>query len=741
MTDALAKLQTLFAGRYVPVRELGRGGMGTVYLMRDLRHERSVAMKVLRPEMAALVGAERFLREIRVTAGLQHPHILPLFDSGEADGLLYYVMPYVEGETLRDRMDRVGRLEVADAVSLVAALASGLDYAHARGIVHRDIKPENVLLGPGGPMLVDFGIARASTRGASRLTETGMSLGTPVYMSPEQASGELEIDGRSDLYSLAVLLYEMLAGRPPFDGPNMLAITAMKLKGPAPSVRVARADLPPAIERALDRALAMLAEDRFQTVGAFVAALADDAPIPARRVTVGSVAVLPFANLSHDPEDEYLSDGLAEELIHVLSGIDGLRVVARSSSFAFKGRNEDARRIGEALGVDTLLEGSVRRAGARLRVSASLIDARHGSALWSGRFDRPCDDVFAVQDEIAAAVGQAFQQQLAAKGTGSARSSAGFRAYDLFLRGRQAVNRRTDASLREGLEWFDRALTVDPEFAAASSARAHALVLRALYGHAAPEPTMLEAERAARHALAIEPELAEAAGALGCIQSVFRWDWAAGEATLRQAIGREPTAITRQWLAIDNLAPRRRFDDARAELAAARRLDPLAPAVAVSAALVELMAGETDRAIEGLRQVLAQEAFAPAHLFLGEALAQRGALDEAIATLETAAELSGRSDESLSALGHALATAGRADRARELQAELERGGADRYLSPSLVGRILLGLGELDRALDRFEEAIRVRCPFVIWLGVRPIYAPLRSSPRFTKALASIGLES
>jgi len=743
VTESLAHLESLFAGRYAPVRELGRGGMGAVYLMRDLRHDRLVAMKVLRPEMAAMLGADRFLREIRVTAGLQHPHILPLFDSGEVDGLLYYVMPFVEGETLRDRMERERTLDPGAAIAIVAALASGLDYAHARGIVHRDIKPENVLLGPGGPMLVDFGIAHAQTRseGSSRLTETGMSLGTPVYMSPEQASGELELDGRSDVYSLGVLLYEMLTSRPPFDGPNMLAITAMKLRDTAPSVRRSRQDLGTEVDRALSRALAMMPEDRFSTAGEFVAALrgADIAAI--RPAAIRAVAVLPFTTLSRDADDEYLGDGIAEELIHALCSIQGLRVVARSSSFAFKGKSDDARKVAEALGVDTLLEGSVRRAGARLRVSASLIDAREGSNLWSGRFDRECDDVFAVQDEIARAVAHAFERQLAAHASGASRSSMGFRAYDLFLRGLQSVNRRTDASLREGLDWFDRALAADPHFAVASGAQAHALVLRALYGHVDPVPTMVEAEAAASRALAIDPTQTEAHTSIACIQSIFRWRWTDGEATFRQVLTEHPgSAGARQWLAINNLAPRGKLAEARLELEEARRLDPISDAAAVSAGLIELLAGEPARAIERFQQALARgPSFAPGYLFLGEALEETGDLDAAVAAFRTAVELAGQSDESLAGLGHALARSGAEADARRLLDTLEARARSRYLSPSLTARVLLGLGEVELALDRFDEAVRTRCPFVVWLAIRPIYAPLRTNARFAELIRPIGI--
>src|SRR5213082_585720 len=273
MTNLFDRLHTALADRYRLERELGAGGMATVYLARDLKHDRPVALKLLRPELAAVLGAERFLREIRLTAQLQHPHILTLIDSGEADGFLYYVMPYVEGESLRQRLEREGQLPLDEAQRITRAIATALDFAHGRGVIHRDIKPENIMLHQGEPMVADFGIALAvSSAGRERLTETGLSLGTPAYMSPEQASAEPRLDGRSDQYSLACVLYEMLAGEPPYAGPTAQAIIAKRLTEPIPHLGTVR-QVPPAVEVAVTRALAKAPADRFATVGAFIAAL------------------------------------------------------------------------------------------------------------------------------------------------------------------------------------------------------------------------------------------------------------------------------------------------------------------------------------------------------------------------------------------------------------------------------------------------------------------------------------
>src|SRR6266487_5748726 len=442
MAEILGRLQAALADRYAIDRELGRGGTATVYLAQDRKHGRAVAVKVLRPELAAALGAERFLREIEIAARLTHPHILSLHDSGEANGFLYYVMPYLEGESLRDRLKREAQLPVEEAVRIAREVASALSYAHSHDVVHRDIKPENILLSGGEAVVADFGIARAISAAArGQLTETGIAIGTPGYMSPEQAMGSERVDGRSDLYSLACVLYEMLAGEPPFTGPSAESVARQHVAAPAPHVSVMR-PVPPAVDQAIVRALAKTPADRFATAAEFAEAFA--AP-PQRvrgtgrrtsRLAVGaglaatllaaaaglfvlsrlhgtpalagrtgqSIAVLPFVNVSGAPQEEYLSDGISEELINALSQLPQLQVVARPSSFAFKGKNEDVRQIGQALQVATVRGGSVRRAANRLRVTAQLTDARNGYNLWSETYDREMGDVFVVEDEISHAI-------------------------------------------------------------------------------------------------------------------------------------------------------------------------------------------------------------------------------------------------------------------------------------------------------------------------------------------------
>ncbi|MDH4046496.1 MAG: serine/threonine-protein kinase, partial [Gemmatimonadota bacterium] len=366
-TDVLVTLPD----RYRIERPLGAGAMAAVYLAEDLKHRRWVAVKVFRPEMQEVLGA-RFLREIEVLAGLSHPHILPLYDSGDLGGMLYYVMPHVTGGSLRDLLDREPQLPITTAVRIGREVADALHYAHQQGVVHRDIKPENILLEADHAVLSDFGIALTSSGPEhERITSGGLSIGTPHYMSPEQASAEPTVDGRSDQYSLACVIYEMLAGQVPFVGPNARAIIARQIADPVPPLSTVRPELSPRFVHTIERALAKVPTDRFATMRDFADALA--APPEADTAPTRSLAVLPLTNLSGQPDHDYLCDGISEEIIHALLKVRGLHVASRTSAFAFRGQSHDIRSVGSALGVRNVLEGSLQVSGRRLRVTARLV--------------------------------------------------------------------------------------------------------------------------------------------------------------------------------------------------------------------------------------------------------------------------------------------------------------------------------------------------------------------------------
>ncbi len=629
MTDITDRLRAGLADRYTVERELGQGGMATVYLARDLKHDRQVAIKVLKPELAAVLGADRFIQEIKTTAALSHPHILPLFDSGSADGQLFYVMPYIEGETLRDRLNREKQLPVDSALQIAREVADALSYAHSRGVIHRDIKPENILLESGHAVVADFGIAKAvRAAGGESLTQTGMALGTPAYMSPEQAAGEQALDGRSDLYALACVLYEMLAGQPPFTGATAEALVRQHMVVDAPPVTNYRPAVPAPVAAALQRALAKVPADRFNPVAQFSEALraAEASPATAtplrpardtRRMPVAmgvllvlavlagalvwrrrpsaastiaaSVAVLPFVDLSPERESAYLGDGMAETLINALTNVPGLSVAARTSAFSFRDKREDVREIGKQLGVATVLEGSVQKSGDRLRVTAQLIKTSDGLHLWSQSFDRSASDIFAVQDEVAQAVVTALQGKLIARSdtTVVVEGTRNPAAYDAYLLGRFYWNKRTTTGMVRAAEYFEKALLADSTYAQAWSGLADSYVLFGPAEYAVPginqDSILTLAERAARRAIAIAPGLGEARTSLAEILE-YRNRWQEAAEAFQQGIQLSPRYATgHQWYSYD-LMVWNRWDEAIKEMERARELDPLSYVIVVSLA-------------------------------------------------------------------------------------------------------------------------------------------------------------
>jgi serine/threonine protein kinase/Flp pilus assembly protein TadD len=509
-------------------RELGRGGMATVYLGHDKRHNRRVAIKVLHPELSHSIGPERFLREIELAARLNHPHIVPLFDSGNADGFLYYVMPVIEGETLRDRLLRDGQIALDETLQLVRGVASALDYAHRQNVVHRDIKPENIMLQEGEAVVMDFGIGKAVSVAANdTLTQTGTVVGTPAYVSPEQAAGENKIDGRSDQYSLACVLFEMLSGRKAFSGPTAQSVISKRFTDPVPSLRAVYDKTPDEVENALLKALAKEPGERFSTTAAFARALVashlstpDGSPLHAGG-SAKSIAVLPFTNMSADPEGDFFADGIADEIITALSKVKALRVVSRTSSFTFKGKNDDVREIGRKLQVSTILEGSIRKAGKRLRLNAQLVSTTDSSQLWAERYDRELEDVFAIQDEIASSIVAALRLVLTEDEKKAIEQvpTTNIDAYEYYLRGRQFFHQHRRRSHEFARQLYERAIELDPGYALAHCGVADCCSFLYQYFDASEE-NLKKAESASRRALDLAPQLAEAHASRGLAVSL-----------------------------------------------------------------------------------------------------------------------------------------------------------------------------------------------------------------------------
>ncbi|MBI3982264.1 MAG: protein kinase [Gemmatimonadetes bacterium] len=746
MTDLSARLNAGLAGRYTIERELGRGGMAVVYLARELRHDRQVALKVLRPELQG-PGAEpdRFLREIRMSAGLTHPHILPLHDSGECDGLLYYVMPLV-GASLRQRLREEQRLPVAGPVRIARTVAAAIDYAHRHGVVHRDLKPENILLHDGQPLVADFGVAKALTACCDELTLRGMAIGTPAYMSPEQATGDGSVDQRSDIYSLGCMLFEMLCGHPPFSGETSVSVMAQQAVKTPPAVRMLRADVPGGVAEAVARALAKDPAHRYATALDFAAALESGlAATPAASATARRqmIAVLPFVNASPDPDAEYLSDGITDELINALARLEGLQVTSRTSAFAFKGKQLDVRSIGAQLNASAVLEGTVRKAGSRLRVTAQLSSTADGTLLCSHRFDRELKDVFAIQDEIAQTMVSTLKKVLLAD-TGPVappRYTQNERAYHLYLRGRHHWNRRNREGVAEAIRYFEETIAADPSYAPAFTGLADSYALELDYRSAPVAEGMERAKQQARRALELDETLAEAHTSLGWVTFIYDWDWEAAGSEFRRAIELNPSyATAHQWYAFLHAA-HGRFDEAVGEVLLAADLDPMSASIRRSVGWALYYARRADQALDHLRRAATMDPTSGetfrilglVHLLLGNDTQAEAAFREAI-------PLSGHADYAVAGLAHLDARRGRTTAAREALETLRREAETRYVSPVAFATIHAGLSDADATFHALEQCYRERRGWMAYLKVQPVLDPLRNDPRFAPWLRRMRLD-
>ena len=762
--------------------------MATVYLARDRKHDRLVAIKVLHPELAAVLGADRFLREIRIIAKLSHPHILQLHDSGDADGLLYYVMPFVEGESLRQRLEQRGRLPVATAVQIASEVAAALDYAHQQGIVHRDIKPENILLHTDQAMVSDFGIARAidaaggDGKALTALTATGMAIGTPLYMSPEQILGDV-VDGRSDVYSLGCVLYEMLAGVPPFSGPSAQAVLTRHTVDPVPSLRKSRADVAVMLEQVTLRALAKTPEDRFASAAAFREALTGGTPLPPlgsrwkRRARLRltaiaaaalllassallwrfrttaqpdrSIAVLAFRNMSGDSADEPFSNGMSDEITTALDRVAGLTVAARSTAFGFKGSPILPREVGRRLHVRYVLDGGVRVSGDRRRVSVQLIDVVNGNEVWSDNYDRDARDrdIFAVQDSIARAIVASLRVHLTAAGRVGLTShyTSSPEAHDLYLKGRFVWAQRGSsgaAALRRAIEYFEQAIALDSNYAQAWSGLADARSMLAAFGDAPSTTAFPQAKLAAQRALLLDSTLADPYTSLGIISLFGDWDLPAARQALNRALALDSTAVgPHQFLAQYYLLAGK-LDSSVAELRTALRLDPLSQVLNVRLGTSLTHGRRYAEAEAQYRQALALDSTnLSARTELGTVLGLQHRYPEALAILRALPRQTWDLQGGLLAaapLGWVEGQSGHRAEALAVQQYLEQLALRKHVAPEAFAWIALGLSDTAAALGWLERAYRERS-FYLALLMHPVYDPLRDHPRFQQIVQAVGI--
>ena len=760
--DLLERLQTALAERYRIERELGRGGMATVYLAEDLKHGRRVALKVLRPELSPALGAERFQREIETASRLQHPHILTLHDSGEAAGLLYYAMPYVEGESLRSRLTREVQLDATVAVGIAGDVADALTCAHAAGVLHRDIKPENILLTGGHAVVADFGIARAiDAVGGDRLTETGLALGTPHYMSPEQAAGARVLDARSDLYALGCVVYEMLAGEPPFNGPTTQAILARHAVDPVPRLRTIRSTVSPELEAAVVKALAKVPADRFGTalefkevltralresgtaarpkslrrrlvtllaalaVGAGVGAgilagLGGDPPVTADgERPIRSLAVAPLLNLTGDSGQIYLAQGITDQLVTTLAQIGALRVVG------LKGEQSQMSGVdlAKTYRIDAILGGSLQRAGETVRIGVQLTSASSGRALWADSYDGELRAILGLQDEVARSVADRIRVSLTAEERSrlsAARPAVSPAAYQAYVRGWHFLEKVSEADFRRAIGYFQSAIETDPTFAAAYVGLSLGYEELGYYALAPPAEAYPRSRTAALKALELDSTLGEAHASLATFDSYYGWDFAAAERGFRRALELSPQ-YARGHLAFGmHLTAMGRIDEAVAQLKRAQELEPLSLLTQAAAARPYYNGRRYDEAIAQARRALEIDStFSRAHYWLGMSFAQLGRPEEAIREFEETLRRAGPTPVYRAAAAYAHALVGDRRRAHQMLRELEQEAKTRPVSPVEIAVVHVGLGQREQCFEWLGRAFEQRDPLMKFLAVDP----------------------
>ncbi|MBI1796716.1 MAG: protein kinase [Candidatus Eisenbacteria bacterium] len=744
--------------RYTVVERLGAGGMGEVYRARDDRLQRDVAIKVL-PAGARSGDDERrrFRNEALALSRLSHPGIAVVHDFDSQDGTDFIVMELIAGATLEERL-RGGPIAEAEAAPLAAEIAEALAAAHEQGVLHRDLKPGNIVVTPDGrAKVLDFGLARLLEAGDDSRASTVSAaatrslVGTPAYMAPEVLRDE-PVDPRTDLYSLGVVLFEMTTGRLPFPQRLPSALILDITQTPPPAPRDLRPEISPDMESLILRLLAKDPAARPRSARELADALRRLGE-PAGRAAAGgdagaeprppiaSLAVLPLENLSGDPDQEFFADGMTDALIMDLAQIGALRVISRTSAMQYKGRKGRLPDIARELNVDAIVEGSVLRAGDRVRISARLIDAATERHLWAKRYERDAGDVLALQGEVARAIADEVRVKLTPREAGRLNRPRAVRpeALDAYLRGRHHWNRRLEPEVRKSIEHFQRAIEFDPGYALAFAGLADAWNILADL-RALPQGEAFERARAAaERAMALDPSLGEPHTSLGFVLMFNRYDWPAAAAEYERAIALHPGYATgHQWYA-ELLASQGRFGEALAEARHAERLDPLSAVIGASVADILYFERRYDEAIEQLRRVLELDpAFLLVHPDLGRAYAQAGDFDRAIAEFEQAATLAGGLPGSSAGLAHTLAVAGRRDEARAMLPALEARVRTGRMNPYAIATVLTGLGDLDAALDWMERAFEQRDGGLVWLQVHPRLDPLRGHPRFAALAARMG---
>jgi serine/threonine protein kinase/Flp pilus assembly protein TadD len=768
-TSLIEQLSAALGDRYSVERELSGAGMSRVFVAQERALARQVVIKVLGPQQTHRVSMDRFAREVRFAARLQQANIVPVLSAGEAGGLAYYTMPYVSGESLRNRLSLGKPISLGETLATLKDIAKALAFAHQNGIVHRDIKPENVLFSGGTAVVTDFGIARAMSAARStvdqkvatesRITAEGMVPGTPAYMSPEQVAGDSNVDARTDVYAFGVIAYELLAGLHPFAGKSTLAgLMASHLLEVPRDLSERRAELPRLLAALVMRCLEKDPAERYANGGDLLLAL-DAIELPTFGASTGSsrletdgpsVAVLPLANLSGDPENEYFSDGIAAELLNALTHMRGLRVAARTSSFAFKGTNVDLRTIAQRLGVVSVLEGSVRRSGRRVRIAVQLVSAADGMSLWSESYDRELADIFAVQDEIAKAIAAALEKTLAVGAdrgsalsfsTPSRYSAVDPDAFELYLRGRHLIEQRSEG-MHEALRCFEQSIQLAPDFAPAHAGIAYALVAFGIYYALKPRDAFPRACDAAERALALDSTNGLALVMRAHTALWYEWDFARAESLARRALDLTPGFhLAHDCLGLV-LAAEGRFDEAIVALERARTLDPLSQYASYDLAWVLILAGRWQDAIRELEPAVARHPRASElRRAFGFCLLYAGRVQEARAEFTRVLELSAEDRWGSTNVVQPLVALGEIEEARQLVDRIEARVPHEPIPQFGIAVAHHWLGEDQAALDWLERALDSRDYWLVMLRHDPSMMRLHGNPRFESVVSRVRADS
>jgi serine/threonine protein kinase/Tfp pilus assembly protein PilF len=736
---------------YRILEKLGEGGMGVVYKAEDTRLKRIVALKFLPAELTRESEAkERFIQEAQAASALNHPNICVIYEIDEVGDQSFITMEYVEGESLEARI-RKGPLNLGEAVGIATQVAGGLAKAHSKGIVHRDVKPANIIVtNDGTAKIVDFGLAILA--GQIRLTRTGATSGTAAYMSPEQARGE-QIDHRTDVWSLGVVLYEMVTGQLPFRGEYEPALIYSILNDTPGPMSALRGEVPQGLERIVIKAMAKSPGDRYRTAEETLAALVSYADTIAAEVSlektsgpkeVPSVAVLPFKDMSPQQDQEYFCEGIAEELINALVQVEGLRVAARTSASQFKDKAIDVRAVGRQLNVRSVLEGSVRKAGDRLRITAQLIDVNDGYHLFSEKYDRTVEDIFAIQDEISLAIVDRLKVKLLSseKSKLVKRHTENEEAYRLYLQGRYFWNRRHEGGLQRGIECFQKAIEIDPEYALPYSGIADCYYSLGWYDFLGPKEAFGKCKEMALKSLEMDPDLAEAHTSLAGALKYADWDWPGAEVAFKRAISLNPRYPTAHHFYSLFLAIKGKFDEAIAESERAMELDPLQPVIQSSRVYILYLACRYDEMMERCRALID---FDPnlfsAWQLMAIVLTEFGRFAEAEDAFKKAQELAGgHSTLVLGQFGYMLARAGKRDEARATLGNLLELRRSKYVSAVMIGAVHLALGEMDAAFEWLEKAFEEQDHWLCYVKTLPMIHELRAVPRFPSYLRRLRLD-